>query len=214
MKTFAIILMLFIGLGTSVSFPQEVLGQSEQDQALNSFQKLVDKFSSFFQTKQYLVYKQSYSESPTGVLVYVLEYSLSKDISYDVQKTQSLISPFIGYITLGLTSRENGSCGTVMGYKVRVGWNNADDAVKNIDNGSCYKYTPLDKPYVDEVRFTFAFQQGKWIFKDIIRVEFNKPAIAISTGLGKPAFPGNVISEQSGLEINKKWLNLIDPDAK
>lgn len=211
MKASVFILLLLFGLGISINQPKEVFGQSEQEQALKSFQSLVDKFSSFFQGKQHLVYKSSYPPTPTHVLVYVLEYSLSKDISYDVQQTQSLVSPYVGYINLGLISRENGSCGTVMGFKARIGWDNADEAVRNIGKESCYTYS-LNEPYVDEVRFSFAFQRGKWIFKDIIRTAFNNPEIAISTALGKPTHPGIMISEQSAFEINKKWLNLIDPD--
>jgi hypothetical protein len=147
MKTLSIILLLFICMGTLVSFPEKVVGQSEQEQALKSFQKLVDRFSAFFLTKQYLVYKFRSSSTKTGVLVQAIQYSLSKKISYDVEKTQSLVSPFIGHMSLELSNKTNATCGTIpslniCGKKTFYGWDNTDDAVRNITKDSCYK-----KPY-------------------------------------------------------------------
>jgi hypothetical protein len=214
MKISPISLVLAVSVGTLFSFPGKVVGQSEQEQALKSFEKVVAKFSVFCQTKQYLVYKQKFSESPTGFIVCAYEYTLAKDVSYDVQKTQSLVSPLVGYISLGVILKSNASCGALEFSKRRWCWDNTDAAVKDITTHSCYKENAYGEGYVDEVMFSFAYQGGKWIFKDVIRTKWNKREPAISTALGNTTDPGIPITEPSGLAINEKWMDLINPDAK
>ena len=184
------------------------LAQDEQHQAVQSFKKIVDAFSTFFQTKQLLAYKQSYSNSPTGVLVYIIEYSCS-DISYDVRKTDSLISPYQGILNLKLTKKDNGACGDVKGFKQNVGWNNVEEAIKHAEAKTCYKYL-LGRPYIDEVSLMFAFQSGKWVFKTITRTEYNKPEIALSAVFGQEVLVGLMITEPVGVKFNKAWTDLID----
>jgi len=201
--SFAILVSLF-----SLTF-NYAIAQDEQQKTLKSFQRIAGNFSSFFKTKQRLLYKQTYSQSMTRILYYVVEYT-SQKMSYDVQKTQSLVSPFVGFIYLELISRDNGSCGDVQGYKGKVGWDNATAALRFADKPQCYKYI-TGKPWVDPVRLTFAFHDGRWIFQNAVRTEYhNRPEIPISAALGVEAEPGRVITEKDGKAFNRPWLDLIE----
>ena len=76
---------------------------------------------------------------------------------------------------------------------------------KNSDNEECYQRSASGS-YVfrpDKVKFTFAYQEGRWVFKNVIRVAYNKPEILLSTALGYPVEP------KSYREENKFWEDLV-----
>lgn len=184
-----------------------------EEGVIKSFENIVARFNLFFKKKQKLVSKQSFPDSPTRIVAEIIEYECG-NITYDIEKTKSLLSPFVGYITLNLISLDNSSCGNVeiSGHPKPYGWKTVDGAITEINNEKCYKFDIIEndgKPFVDVVRLNFAYQNKKWIFKGAIRPVYGRPAIANSTTLGVPVGPGIIPSEPDAIKINKKWLDLI-----
>lgn len=142
------------------------------------------------------------------MLYYIVEYS-SRKMSYDVQKTDSLVSPFIGFIYSDMISKENGSCGNVKGYEKMVGWDNASAALSFADKKQCYKYV-YGEGFVDSVRIKFAFQEGKWVFQSAIRTYNNKAEIALSATFGVETEVGRSVTERDGKAYNRGWLDLLE----
>lgn len=107
-----IILSLTLFLTTS-----KVLGQEEQE-AISSFEKRVDQFEKWFSAKPKVIFKESATvdpqtrlkSSPTGYIFYYQRFDAYK-ISYDVRKSDSLISPYMGYITLNYLETNSKRCG-------------------------------------------------------------------------------------------------------
>lgn len=182
----------------------------DQKQALQSFQAIVDKFSVFFKGNPKHVTKEAFSESPNGITYSIVEYQVI-DISYDIQKTDSLVSPFIGYFDVSKTLRKNSSCGNIKTKYDIDGWDNIEEALKNADNELCYRWAkniPRSAPRIE--RYIFAYQSGKWIFKDAVYEDTNKKNGRLLAILGKPSGDYLEIVELSGKQYNQPWLDLIN----
>lgn len=181
---------------------------NEQKQALQSFETIAAKFKAFFNNDPKFLSKEALSESPTGVTYEAEEYHLI-DIAYDVQKTESIVSPFVGYIDLTCTARRNGSCGNVKIKDYTYGWYNIADAFKQIENVACYNWFSASKSSPFTRRFIFAYQNGAWVFKDVIFKDSNKKADQLLAVLGRPS--GDFLEiELSGRQYNQPWSTLID----
>jgi hypothetical protein len=190
----------------------------DQQKALDSFNQIVNKFSDFFSTPQKLIYKQTFSKSSTGVIVEIMEFK-GLNLSYDIIKTESIVSPFNSYIEIDFTNKTNAACGNVFyiieEYKTFVGWDTENGALENVDDLKCYEpqIDIFGKPrpsFVDKVRFEFAYQNNKWVFIMVNRTKYNKPNLPISGALG--LFPDPVIplTDKESMEFNAKWLALIN----
>lgn len=177
---------------------------------LKSFQAIVSRYKSFFSKGEKLVYGQVYSGSPSGRVVYVVEYT-GKDLSYDVRKTESLVSPFAAYIELSLQSMKNGSCGTVPGYKKMDGWSDVAGAMAHANSAQCFKPLLDNEEYWDQVRFRYAYQDDKWTLVEVIRTQYAKPELAVSAAIGVPAAPGITLTDAQSVSFNKAWVDTILP---
>jgi hypothetical protein len=203
MNKYLIPFFLFIFL----IFPGYVFAQ--QDQAvIKSLEQIVAKFRSFFKIKQKLVDKQMFSASPTGFVAVIIEYECT-GISYDVEKTQSIITPYTGYILLKLLRRENDSCGNVKDGTRVFGWDTVEGALKQKDNENCFKMFLDGQKATNPVRLNFHHEKGKWLFKEAIHTERKNPARAISTALGVAVNPNLIVLEPEGMKINNRWLGLV-----
>jgi hypothetical protein len=107
--------------------------QTDQAAAVSSFQALVKQVDDFFSTSQTVLITEDYEKptifdraSKTGKLNYLLRFE-KLGIAYDVQKTDSLISPFTAYIVLRLRASANGDSGTLPGHEPKgsMGWGKA-----------------------------------------------------------------------------------------
>jgi hypothetical protein len=210
MKLFTIIITLIFFCGISNV-------QADQPKAIYSFNSIKGKFSNFFKTPQKLIYKQSYSASPTGINVEIIEYDCI-EMSYDIQETKSLISPFIAYIDLDLTSISNSSCGnvsyTIGDSKTTTGWDSEKGALDNADIPSCYKRQmditgSLEPISRETIRINFAFQNNKWVFKSAVRKKYNIPPLALSNAFGIIINPGIQLQDSTSIAYNSKWIELI-----
>lgn len=103
------------------------------------------------------------------------------DISYDIQKTDSLISPYMGYIEVKCLLKASRRCGDVKGPFDYQEFSNIDSARQNKNNISCY----VGSANIG-AKFIFAFQKSKWIFKKVINSKTRHPYSFISAALGMP----------------------------
>ena len=181
----------------------------DQKQALADFKLIVNRFQDFFKTPQKIVYKERYTGSPTGQIAEVLNYSLN-EISYDIQKTESIVSPFAGYILINVTKTTNAKYGNITsgkGKKLRrIGFDTERAALDNSDNLTCYEPQIVDNyswgTVVLDRKYYFTYQDNKWVFKNMdTNLVFNYLYGITST----PA-----LTEDESLQFNSKWRTLIN----
>ena len=173
-------------------FSALVIGQDRQgEQALKTFKPIVNKFFKFFSTNPKLILKSSFPDSPSGFVYGIREYSFV-DASYNVEKTNSIVSPLIGYFEIAVTARDNWSCGNVKTQTGIYGWDKMEDALNN-DNEKCFSSVdPNSNFFTYTIKFEFAYQNDKWILKDV------NPKLILHPS-----------TEPSGLAYNQKWIDLI-----
>lgn len=191
---------------------------ADDQTVLEEFKVKAEQFSKFFAKEQQLIYGQHYSDSRTGKLFTVESYSGS-GVSFDVQKTSSLVSPYTAYIHVDLASKTNETFGNVrfVSSGTPCGWDNAESAMKftKPQHFTIPSYMIVDgKQTTDPVRFNFAYQDKKWVLVSVIREEFHRPELAISNTLRLRAEPGIVIDDEHCQEFNKKWLDLLLPKSE
>lgn len=170
MKKFGYISLLLVFISVSLVSAQ----QNEDKKAISAFEKRVALFEKFFSTRPKFLEKQSYSKSPSGYIYFWCLYD-NAHVSYDVRKTDSLISPYMGYITVTYDVF-NTICGDVERH-----YSTIEAARRDKDKDSCYS-----KEMSRGNKFVFAFQQGKWIFKDVLNTYSNKtdPSLGTLMGIG------------------------------
>lgn len=175
---------------------------------LKAFQAIVGGYKAFFSTSRKLVYGQAYSDSPSGRLIYIVDYT-GKDLSYDVRRSDSLVSPFTAYVQLSLRSLKNGSCGTVAGYQTAAGWPDLAGALAQADTARCFKPLLENEEYWDQVRFQYAYQDDKWTLVQILRIQYARPELAIAAAIGVPTAPGITLAAPQAMAFNKGWTETI-----
>lgn len=177
---------------------------------LKSFQALVSGYTAFFSSSQKLLYIHRSSESPSGKLASIWEY-VGKDLSYDVKKTDSLVSPFTAYVQLSLSFTRNSSCGTVTAYQKQVGWPDAAGALAHANSATCFKPLFSDEEYWDRVRFQYSYQDDKWVLVQIVRLEFGTPEYPISAAIGRPGSSGPALHDPAAMTFNQLWADTLTP---
>jgi hypothetical protein len=163
--TLATLTAMIVILGHAQT-PQKAAEQSAPaGDPLSSFKVIVRKFNTFFAAgPRKAIVKTSSGYSPTGEFV-IEEYS-AQDIGYDVEKTDSLVSPYSGTIQMNIIGRANSSCGDLKHAGIAYGWSSVNGALSAIDRSECYRYSPIEgKPTVYAVKLVFALQDGRWVFK-------------------------------------------------
>ena len=174
---------------------------TEDERALALFKAKAEQFQRFLAQEPLILDKQDFSKSPTGVIFHHVRIRLLES-SIDVQRSDSLISPFIGYLNLIYQTDNTIKCGDMVihyssGNSNVHGYTTFEKAMSRIHD--CFQ--PLG--FSDNVRLIFAYQDGRWVFKDAIRTENNGKAQLLLTALGRPA-PGRY-----HLADNQAWESLI-----
>jgi|GEM_PF-4906487 len=159
-----LILSFFLFINASIIYAE----QNNDEKAISSFEKHVSIFKKFFATKPKYLEKQSYDGSPSGYIYFWVRFD-NAQISYDVQKTNSLISPYMGYITVIHDEFESNKCGDFNTYDTNRSYSTRDLARKDKENNSCYSEVPSAG-----TKYVFALQKGVWVFKDMINNYNNK----------------------------------------
>jgi hypothetical protein len=78
------------------------------------FKNLVSKIDERFKKIPTVLTWQDYSPSPSALIFYKLQFE-SVESSFDVQTTNSLVTPYIGYIVVKLKVKTNAKSGNVKG---------------------------------------------------------------------------------------------------
>lgn len=196
----------------SVSIAPQPIESPKTVDPVKDLEKIVDNLNLHFTPNAYYVNKwDASSEQPDRYQVH--KYTLNK-ISYDVQKTDSLVSPFTGEIKLSYFRTKNTKCGDY-GSNENKDFTSAEKALTKKNDNSCYFVGDVPGSSGDEdATMHFAFQKEKWILKSIsnsngyflyLPLAYNVPSTNKSTSGGK-------ISEQENKEayqINKKWIDSI-----
>lgn len=195
MKSLLIFVLLLAGGSPSVP-------QTKEQKVAASFKSVVDTISAFFKTSPKLICKSTtVRNSPTGEDVRIDEFTL-EGTSFDVQKTESIISPFVGYVSLQLIHRITKNCGTLeMKYIPSKAWDNVPDAVLHANSDSCY-----GEQSRYDVKFLFSFQDDSWVYKNIIRTKDSEDDLIIARAFGKHIRGSLPITEPSGLQFNARWF--------
>ncbi len=130
---------------------------------VSEFESKVAKIEKFASTPKVLLHDEAFSGSPTGMLFYLIKYTMS-DVSYDVKKSDSLVSPYIGYVTVQaisqLENRDNGDT-SYSGLK-KFYSTSAKALTANTTFGN-------EKVYSQSFNFkyTYAYQRSKWVLKGV-----------------------------------------------
>ena len=97
-------------------------------------------------------------DSPTGKIFMLYKHISPIVISYDIKKTESLISPLYGYITIDIPNRLINKEG---------GYTRVEDCLA--DKTFTKWKTMGGKEYIvpATLKYNFAFQKGLWVFQSI-----------------------------------------------
>ena len=182
---------------------------------LESFKVQVKNFGDFFGgTGHKAVSSQDFPDSPSGRLFQV-EHFTGEGLAYDVSKTDSLVSPYTGFITINLTEEDNSECGNVTGRgeKTVYGWSTLLGALSAADRSSCFHsrryHGAVD---VTPVKFTFAFQDNHWVYQGAIRTEFSKEDTFLDSIItAKQLEPMTQFSDPAAQLMNAPWHKLVEP---
>src|SRR5919106_4818142 len=136
---------------------------TEAEHALALSKAKVEQFERFFAQSPVFLSKEDFTGSPTGKAYRHVRLTLLK-ISFDVQRTNSLVSPFIGYLFLTCAGEQTGKCGDIVqrygDLRIVDGFSTREKAIARAR--TCFKAAPPPWP----MRFTFVYQDGRWVFKD------------------------------------------------
>ena len=182
----------FVGL-----LQYSVYAASKEDKtAVKSFTQKANKIYNFMKTKPLIVSVSPHSISSSGV-AYQLNQSEVLDSSINVEGTNSLTTPYLGYITLTYRLEFNETCGDLPDKK---GYSTYAKAVA--DKNNCFQKT---ESQIRKVKITFAYQYNRWIFKDASQLgSSNLNDFPDFVLLGAFGHWGNRTKE------NAKWEKLID----
>lgn len=90
-----------------------------------------------------------------------------------------------------------------------LGWSTMRGALDS-DRPECYQYEPLpNKPTVYLMKFLFAFQDGRWIFRDAIRTEYGNSENVLLSLWANATYPVTTFSEPEAERLNSVWRDLV-----
>lgn len=178
---------------------------SDQSTALSSMEKLSSRIEVFFSEPHKLLTKSLDEDNPHIQYVEIGKY-LGKDLSYDVKKTDSLVSPYTGYVKIKLTRRFNSQCSPMKDF-----WPSERDAIANAGNEKCYP--DFNNDYGIEVRFIYAYQKNNWVLKDILQTYYGKTKQmgGLLTAIGMPAAGYLIPTDPDSVKFNQIWRETLAP---
>jgi hypothetical protein len=175
-------------------------GQREK-QVVSLFEKRVEAFRQFFAARPKALIKVALSTSPSGFVVRYRRIE-SATVSHDLQKTNSLTSPYAGSITVNYGSSDSRRCGPFEVQDDRF-FLTVESARQSRDDESCYVRQTVDgEEYRTSTKFVFALENKKWVFKEALGKD----------GTPDPLFAplvGKAGTEWSTLEDNAFFRKLI-----
>ena len=173
--------------------------QKEEKIAVKAFTKKSSKISKFLLSNQSILFVNNYANSSTGKAYSYTSIKLLNS-NINVMKTDSLVTPFLGYLTIEYKVQDNKQCGDI----------DKDNGYSTYNQAFAYKGKCLTESnsLIRETKLVFAYQDNKWIFKaaiqvknDGVLVERELPDFILANAFG---YSGN------RLEENSTWEKLID----
>jgi hypothetical protein len=172
---------------------------TEDERAMALFKAKVEQFQRFLSQDPVILIKQDFSTSPTGVTYYHLRVKLLES-GFDVQRSNSLVSPFIGYLYLTYNTERTTSCGDMIGAtRESIGYTTYEKAMAHAPD--CFQRGRSSSP--QNVRMNFAYQDGRWVLKDARHTKDNNQATWLLAALGWTVPPYHRVAD------NQAWESLI-----
>lgn len=173
----------------SISVAKEKEKRAKVEQAVfdpvASFELIVRKLEKFLSSPQrYMIVSTSRGYEAEVIVVW------SESLSYDVKKTDSLVSPYMAVITLNYASSRTAGCSP--GFKVPT----EQLALTAADNTACYM-----RKSGDRADLIFALQNEKWVLKDVTSWLSN------AFGFYKPYHQPP--SDQEAVAMNMRWRDAV-----
>jgi hypothetical protein len=171
--------------------------QKEEKAAVKSFILKSNRIGKFMSSERWILAIDDYSKSPTGKSY---SYTSTKLIDYrvNVVKTDSLITPFLGYLTIEYRVQDSrcGDLGENYGYSTH------EDALT--DRGRCQ----TGSSFARETKLIFAYQDNKWNFKRAVQVRNDNDLV-------ENELPDFILAHAFGYnhyrsKENSAWEKLID----
>lgn len=186
--------ILILGLALFLIIP--ILAQEEKE-VISSFESVVNRIDKFFSGSP-IVLASEFSlgskvlgddgvwtgrRAREAVIVYYLLKFEKQEIGYDIQKTDSIITPYVGYVVISLWIKSNASYGDMeevwfkrdrySGDVERVegnwGFQLAEDAKKVEKFAKCTSSPDALESYwcFGDIKLSYSYQKNKWIFKSV-----------------------------------------------
>jgi hypothetical protein len=203
------LLIFFVSLNIILSGVVYAADSDMENTVIKSFEPIVEKITTFFRTNPKLLTKVSPPENP-NIRAYSISHFQMDRISCDILTSNSIITPYTGYVDVDTEVADNKPCGDQGFSKTeKEGWSNIDDAIRNASNKSCFV---IRTPQVGLVRHRFIFRYylktGRWALSEIVYQDgsINGRFMAL-LGVPSPWFP--VMNEPQALLYNKEWIQLF-----
>ncbi len=173
--------------------------QKEGKVAVKAFIRKSNKISKFLSSNQSILSVNNYANSPSGKAYSYTSVKLLNS-KINVIKTDSLVTPFLGYLTIEYKVQDNKQCGDI----------DKENGYSTYDRAFAYKGKCLTESdyFIRETKLTFAYQDDKWIFKEAIQVKNDGVVV-------EPELPDFILANAFGysrdrLKENSAWEKLID----
>lgn len=173
--------MMLANLVTILALSVAADGTVSADSALAGFELKVQAVGKFLEQPRKIALVDGWPPAPGGRIYKVAKVQLVSS-AYDVQRTDSLVSPYVARLDLTILQTENARCGDVKGYRENVGWSQAAKAIEAADRGDCYGEPSRGGPYV--LRFSYAHQGGRWVLKAVTIPDANNGDALLGASLG------------------------------
>jgi hypothetical protein len=173
-----IIISLF---STNLVYSQKKFVNQKKPDVVTLFKNIVKRVDNTFKASPVVLTWQKYP-SKSGFIYYKLMFD-EVELRYDVQQTNSLISPYTGYIILKVLVKSNAKNGDVAGYDGNIGFTDSTGAKQSNDYQSCaHGSGDINAWCMGEIKVNYAFQDEKWVFKSIETETSNKIANGSTRG--------------------------------
>jgi hypothetical protein len=186
----------------SAPAPPPAPAPTEAERALALFKAKAEQVQRFLAQEPMYLSKQDFKDSPTREIYYHIRVRLLES-GFDVQRSDSLVSPFLGYLDLTLAREETIECGDVAINYSKIGryvfgHSTYEKAMARVHD--CFRRA---RAPIEHVRLTFAYQNGRWVFKDAILTKDNKKEGLLLAALGRAEPPHHRVAD------NQAWEALI-----
>lgn len=141
-----------------------------QQQITDLFKKKIGKIDSIFLEKPTLLVTEPFSSSKTGNVYYLIKLTLLQEsTTFDIQTTNSIISPYEGFIISSLQVSSNVKAGNVKSTGLTWGFSTEELAKNSTSFTSCMEDNEhiAEEWCIGNVKLHFAFQDGNWVFKSV-----------------------------------------------